>query len=80
MHVTAGACNWWLAGSTKRGLERRTQRSREAHVSARRLGRLVTLADATGNVWACFDMLPCLGCQPHSSTAEYRLRRRAPPK
>jgi hypothetical protein len=52
MHVTAGVCNWLLACSTKRGLEHRTQRRREAHVSARRLARLVTLGDATGNVWA----------------------------
>jgi hypothetical protein len=37
--------------------------------------RLVTLGDATGNVWACFDMLLCLGRRPHSCTAEYRFRR-----
>jgi hypothetical protein len=75
MHVTAGVCNWLLACSTKRGLEHRTQLRREAHVSARRLARLVTLGDATGNVWACFDMLLCLGRGPHSCTAECRFRR-----
>jgi hypothetical protein len=75
MHVAAGVCNWLLVCSTKRGLEHRTQRRRETPVGAHRLARLVTLGDATGNVWACFDMLLCLGRRPHSRTAEYRCRR-----